>query len=183
MQPFNLFLLAVILGGCGAGLLFIHSDFDPPGETDLVRVSGDVDTIVIADDIADPENKFNTPLPIDSIYIQLKGSTQEYRYRGGWPNFGNVYKISMASNIDIWIDARQTGKGGPLYIYALVERNPLREVGTRLLVNYRDLIATQEAIVRSHRNVGAWLLGVGVLFAVLGFLARRWRRKYALKIP
>ena len=176
MKQFNQFLFSVILGGIGASILVIHFDFDPPAENDLVRVTGDVDTIVIADDIADPENKFNTALPLDSIYIKLKGAPQEYRYRGSWPNFGHVYKVSLASNVDIWIDARQLGTGDPLYIYQIVERNPFRDVDEVQHVRYQDLVTQQEAVVRSHRKVAGWLLGTGVLFAVLGLLARRWHQ-------
>ena len=135
---FYLFLFSVILGGIGASILVIHIDFDPPAETDLVRVTGDVDTIVIADDIADPENKFNTALPLDSIYIKLKGAPQEYRYRGSWLNFEHVYKVSVASNVDIWIDARQLGTEDPLYIYQIVERNPFRDVAEVLHVSRLD---------------------------------------------
>jgi len=174
LKPFNLFLLSVILGGIGAGMLVIHFDFDPPAETDLVRVTGDIDTIVIADVLADPENKFDTPLPWNSIFIKLKGAPQEYRYKGGWPNFDDVYKVGMSSSVDIWIDARQLGTGDPLYIYQIVERNPFREVVEVLHVKYQDLVTTQEAIVLTYRKVGGWLLGIGVLLAVLGLLALRY---------
>ncbi len=154
MNLFNLFLLSVILGGPGAALLVIHSDFDPPIETDLAQISGDIDSIVIADDIADPENKFDTPLPLDSIYIRLKGAQQEYRYRAGWPNFDKVYNISMASSIDIWVDSRYLLAGAPLDIFQLVERNPFHNNTEVLLVGYQDRMITQEVVVRNHRNTG-----------------------------
>ena len=154
-------------------MLVVHSDFDPPDETDLVRVTGDIHTIIIADDIADPENRFDTPLPWDSIYIKLEGSPQEYRYRGGWPNYDDVYNVSMASSVDIWIDSRQLGAGDPLYIYQLVERNPFHESIEESHVRYQELVTKQQAIVHSHRKVAGWLLAAGVLFAVLGLLVRR----------
>ncbi len=177
MNLFNLLLLSVILGGSGAVLLVIHSDFDPPTETDLVQVSGDIDTIVIADDFADPEEKFDTPLPLDSIFIRLKGAQQEYRYRAIWPNFGQVLNINMASSIDIWVDSRHVSAGAPLEIFQLVERNPFHDNTEVLLVDYQVRLTAQEAVVRNHRKVGGWLLGTSAAVSVLGLLTRRLRRR------
>ncbi len=169
----------MILGGSGATLLVIHSGYDPPVETDLVQISGDIDTIVIADDLADPERKFDTPFPLDSIYIRLKGAQQEYRYRAGWPNFGQVHNINIASSVDIWVDSRHLLAGAPLEIFQLAERNPFHDNAEVLIVGYRNRITVQEAVVRNHRKVGSWLLGTSTIVAVLGLLTRHlWRRRF-----
>ncbi len=177
MSLFNLLLISVILGGSGATLLVVHSGFDPPAETDLLQISGDIDTVVIADDIADPANKFDTALPLNSVYIKLKSGQQEYRYRAGWHNFGLVYKVSMASSLDIWVDSRQLMVSGPLDIFQLVERNPIRGSTDELLVGYQKRVARQEAVVRNHRMVGGWLLATSTAIAALGLLVRRLKRR------
>ncbi len=150
---------------CFFSIPFIFDVTPSVNETDLIKITGDIESIGKTSALDSPQ---------DSVQIKLKGDQQLYRYPVIWKDAKQVFNISKASNVDIWVDARQQGMKDPLFIYQIVERNPLLKGSEIQHNNYKDVLAHQNKITNSHLKVGGWLLGFSILFGILRYLARRW---------
>ncbi len=168
---FFLAALAALLGGV---FLVVWWPADYPDESALVKISGDIDTVVVRDDIS--ESSAGTLLPaITSVYFRLKGSDSEFRYPSTHPQYPLVRDYTAVA-IDIWVVDAELGGTEPLTIWQIEERNPRDAESERTRVSYAEIIERRLSADRSMIKVAYWLLAAGCVVLLLGLGVMRWNR-------
>ena len=176
--PFH--AVALIGGVIGIVFVVLWWPEDYPAEADLKKVSGEIATVVIRDDLSGLPGSSGTAL--ESVYFTFKGVAGEFRYPALFPRYFDV-RDRTAVNVDVWIDPAEEGTGRALTVWQIQEHNPYNIIGEETFVGYAEVIDTITRVDRSMVRAGTWLLGVAIVFLVLGRLAQRWNRDKPLPMP
>lgn len=169
------FFLAILTGAFGLVFAVLWWPQTYPDQTDLTKISGEIDRVVIRDDIS--KTSAGAVLPaVTSVYFTLKGVPGEFRYPSSHPKYPMV-RDRTAVAVDIWVRKQETGGQGTRLIWQLQERNPRDKEEELTMVSYGEVTERLTASDRSVANLGLWLLGASLLFLVLGFAVRRWNRR------
>lgn len=172
------------LSGLGGVLAVVFVVFwwpsDYPAEGDLVKVSGEIATVVVRDDISN--SRAGAMMPgLTSTYFTLEGVDGEFRYPSTHPKYPLVRDyISVA--IDVWVDGAGMGSGRPMVIWQIREHSPYNYLIEEISVSHAEVIERLTGIDRSMVEVGYWLLGISVALALVGVGVRRWNRGRPLPI-
>ena len=168
------FFLSAVAAILAAVFLAVWWPSEYPGESELVKVSGDIDTVVIRDDIS--KTSAGAILPaMTSVYFRLKGVDDEFRYPSSHPKYPLVRDYTAVA-IDIRVVKSETGTRAPVTIWKIQERNPRDAASELTRVSYAEIIERLSAADRSMTEVGYWLLAACGGFVLLGIGVRRWNR-------
>lgn len=146
-----------------------------PDESELVKVSGEIDTIVVRDDVSGTSAGAMMPT-MTSVYFTLKGVDGEFRYPSAHPKYGIVRDYTAVA-IDVWVDGSEIGAGQPMIIWQIQEHNPYNLVVAETFVSFAEVIETLTRTGRSMVEIGYWLLALSAAFALIGVGVGRWNRK------
>ena len=147
---------------------------DYPAESDLVKVSGEIASVVVRDDIFNTRAGAMMP-GLASTYFTLKGMDGEFRYPSTHPKYFLV-RDRTAVAIDVWVDGAEMGSGRPMVIWQIREHNPYNYPIEETSVSHAEVIEWRIRIDRSMVEGGYWLLGISVALALVGVGVRRWNR-------
>lgn len=168
------FFLAAIAGILGVVFLAIWWPSGYPGKTELVKISGDIKTAVIRDEIS--KSSAGAILPaMTSIYFRLNGVDDEFRYPSTHPKYPLVRDYTAVA-IDVWVVEAELGTGAPVTIWQIEERNPYDAASDLTDVGYAEIIERLLAVDRSMIELGYWLLAACVGLTLIGICVKRWNR-------
>ena len=169
------FLLSAIAGTLGTAFLIVWWPSGYPDESELVRVSGDIDSAVVRDDIS--KSSAGAMMPgMTSIYFKLKGVDDEFRYPSTRPKYLLVRDYTAVA-IDVWVVEAELGSGAPVAIWQIKERNPHDKASDLTDVGYDEIVERLLAVDRSMIEVGYWLLAACAGFILIGTCVKRWNRR------
>lgn len=167
------------LSGLGGVLAVVFVVFwwpsDYPAESDLVKVNGEISSVVDRDDIFNTWAGAMMPGGLTSTYFTLKGVDGEFRYPSTHPKYLLV-RDHTAVAIDTWVDGAEMGSGRPLVIWQIREHNPHNYRMEETSVSHAEVIEWRIGIDRSRVEAGYWLYGISVALALVGVGVRRWNR-------
>lgn len=167
------FAVAVLLTGIGAAFVVFWWPEAPPDESALVKVSGEIATVIVKDDVSGAQGAVAAGL--QSVHFTLHGMPGEFRYPSTFPRYFEV-RDRVAVAVDVWIDPADRDAGRPMTVWQIQEHNPYNTIGVETFVAYADVVETVTRVDRSMVRAGMWLLPAGVPFLALGWLALRWNR-------
>jgi hypothetical protein len=168
------FFLAALAAVLGAVFLAVWWPWGYPDESELVKISGDIDRVAIRDDIS--KSGAGAMLPaLTSVYFTLEGRDEEFRYPSTHPKYPLVRDYTAVA-IDVWVVEAELGRGAPMTIWQIQERNPHDEASELTQVGYAETIERLTATDRSMVEVGYGALAAAAGFLLLGLLVRRWNR-------
>ena len=159
-----------------AGGAMVHSWWpgDYPGEDELVKVSGEIVTARIRDDISDSSAGAFMPA-LTAVYFTMKGIEGEFRYPSSHPKYVMVRDFTAVA-LDVWVEAAEIGTGRPMTIWAIEERNPYNLVMEATSIGYDDIVGELAETDRSMVEAGGWLLAIAAALLAVGFLVQRRNR-------
>jgi len=168
------FLLAALAAVLGAVFLAVWWPWGYPDERELVKISGDIDRVVIRDDIS--KSGAGAMLPaLTSVYFTLEGRDEEFRYPSTHPRYPLVRDYTAVA-VDLWVVAAELGQGAPVTIWQLEERNPHDGPEALTRVGYAETVERLTRTDRSMVEVGYGLLAAAAGLLGLGLLVGRWNR-------
>ena len=167
------FAIAVIALAVGSTFVVAWWPAEPPAKESLRMVSGQIQTVVIKDDIAGSRGSIAAGL--QSAYFTLAGHDGEFRYPAVFPRYFEV-RDRVSVGVDVWIDPAEEATGRPLLVWQIQEHNPYNIIGPETFVPYEDIVATVTRVDRSMVRAGMWILAIAPPFLILGLLALRWNR-------
>ena len=168
------YFLSAVAGLAAVGFVAVWWPQGYPDDSELVKVSGEVATVIVRDDIS--KTSAGAMLPaMTSIYFTLKGVEGEFRYPSSHPNY-LIVRDRTAIAIDIWVDGAEIGTGRPMTIWQIQEHNPFKLTVEQTFVSHAEVIERLTKTDRSMVETGYWLLGVAGAFALIGVGVRRWNR-------
>ena len=168
------FFLALVTAVLGAVFVVISWPPDYPGESGLTKVSGDIEKVVVRNNIS--KTSAGTILPaMSTVYFKLKGYDDEFRYPSNHPKYPLVRDYTAVA-IDVWVTQSELGSGAPVTIWKLQERNPRDKAAELTNVSYDEIIERLTTADRSMRKIGYWSLVACGGFLLLGLGVRRWNR-------
>ena len=180
--PFHaLGLVAVVLGGTFVvGWWPSHY----PAEGELVKLSGEVDRIVVRDDISGTTAGAMLP-GWTSTYFTLIGVEGEFRYPRTHPK-SLLVRDQTSGTLEVWVERAAIGGEEPMIIWQLRERNPYKKdhqdrLGEETFVSRAEIVERLTRIDRSMVETGVWLLGLGIASMLCGIGARWWNQKLLSK--
>lgn len=167
------------LSGLGGVLAVVFVVFwwspDYPAESDLVKVSGEIASVVVSEDIFNTGPGAMMAGGHTSTYFTLKGVDGEFRYPSTHPKYFLV-RDRTAVAIDVWVDGAEMGSGRPLVIWQIREHNPHNYRMEETSVSHAEVIEWRIRIDRSRVEAGYWLPGISGALALVGVGVRRWNR-------
>lgn len=158
------------------GTVFIAVWWPPnfPDESQLVKISGDIDKVTIRNEIS--KSSAGAMLPaMTSVYFKLKGVDGEFRYPSTHPKYPLVRDYTAVA-IDIWVLEADTGTAEPVKIWQIEERNPRDDASELTKVGYDEIIERLSASGKSMVRLGYWLFAACCGFLLLGVGVRKWNR-------
>ncbi len=150
------YFIAAVAAVAGLGMIWIWSPEGFPAKGDLVKVSGDIATVRVRDDISGT-GAGAMMTGFTSVYFTFTNRDGEYFYPSNQPDFLLVRDYT-AVNIDVWVDGAEIGGTAPLRIWQIVENNPNNLMERATHVPYEAIIARLTTIGRSMVSAGRWLL-------------------------
>ncbi len=102
-----------------------------------------------------------------SVYFTFTDRDGEYFYPSNQPDYLLVRDYT-AVNIDVWVEAAETGGAAPLRIWQIKENNPNNLTQDATNIAYEAIIARLTTIDRSMVIAGRWLLLFGVGLMIIG---------------
>ena len=168
------FVMSAIAGIFGTVFLLVWWPSGYPDERELVKVSGDIETAIVRDDIS--KTSAGAIMPgITSIYFKLKGVDDEFRYPSTRPKYLLVRDYTAVA-IDVWVVEAELGTGTPVAIWQIKERNPHDVPSDLTEVDYDEIVERLLAVDRSMIEVGYWFLAGCAGFMLVGVCVKRWNR-------
>ena len=168
------YFLSAMSAVLGAALLAVWWPRGYPGQGELVKISGSIDTVVVRDDIS--KTSAGAILPaMTSVYFKLEGVEGEFRYPSTHPKYPLV-RDQTAVAIDVWVVEAEIGTAAPMTIWQIQEHNPYRAASELTYVDYAEIIERLHAADRSMVEAGYWLLAACGGFVLLGVGVGRWNR-------
>lgn len=180
--PFHaLGLVAVVLGGT---LVVGWWPAQYPAESALVKLSGEVDQIVVRDDISGTTAGAMLP-GWTSTYFTLGGVEGEFRYPRTHPK-SLLVRDQTSGVLEVWVERTAIGSDEPMIIWQIREHNPYKKehqdtLGEETFVSRAEIVERLTRIDRSMVETGAWLLGLGMASVLLGVGTRRWNQRLLSK--
>lgn len=166
--------LAIVIGLAGGVIVHTWWPVGYPGEDDLVKVSGEIATVVVRDDISDSSAGAFMPA-LTAVYFTMKGIEGEFRYPSSHPQYVKVRDYTAVA-MDVWVEAAEIGSGRPMTIWAIEERSPYNMVMSATLIGYGDIVGELTETDRSMVEAGGWLLAIAAALAAAGLLMQRRNR-------
>ena len=169
------FFLSLLAAALGIVFLAIWLPDDYPAESDLNKVSGEIKSVTIRNEIS--KSSAGSMLPaIASVYFTLKGVDGEFRYPSTHPKYLLVSGYTGGA-LDVWVVGSEIGAGKPMTIWQILEHNPSKhEIYERTSISYDEIIDRLTRTNRSMVVAGYWFLAACGGFALLGIGARKWNR-------
>ncbi len=173
--PYHAFALVAAVLGC----VFIVSWWPEsyPDESELVKISGRITTVVVRDDISNTTADAILP-GWASTYFTLNGIDGEFRYPPTHPK-SLIVRDHTGSALDVWVERTAIGSGDPMVIWQVREHNPYNMLAEETFVSHTEIVQQLTKIDRSMVEAGAWLLVLAFAFFLLGAGVRRWNLKRA----
>lgn len=168
------FFLSAAAGLAGLAFVVLWWPADYPHESDLVKVSGDIATVVVRDDISDTSAGAAMAV-LTSVYFTLKGVEGEFRYPSSHPDYV-VVRDYTGYAIDVWVERDEIGSGRPMIIWAIQEHSPYNNMVPETSIGYDAIASRLTAIDRSMVEAGFWLLFVSIVFGLTGVTVQRRNR-------
>lgn len=172
MWPY--YFLAIVTGLAAVAFITVWWPSGYPDESDLVKVSGEIDSVIIRDDLSGTSAGSLLPA-MTSVYFTLKGVEGEFRYPSAHPKYPLVRDYTAVA-IDVWVDGAEIGADEPMTIWQIHERNPYNLVAEKTSISYADVIERLTKADRSMVETGYWLLAVSGVFTLIGVGVQRWNR-------
>ena len=163
--------VAALIGGAFVGVWWPG---DYPRADALVKVSGDIATVAIRDDISDSSAGAFMPA-LTAVYFTMKGIEGEFRYPSSHPKYVMVRDFTAVA-MDVWVEKAEIGTGRPMTIWAIEERNPHNLVMPATSIGYDDIVGELVETDRSMVEAGAWLLAIAAALTAAGLLVQRRNR-------
>ena len=177
--PFHaLGLVAVVLGGTFVvGWWPSHY----PAESELVKLAGEVDQIVVRDDISGTTAGAILP-GWTSTYFTLSGVEGEFRYPRTHPKSLRV-RDQTSGTLEVWVERTAIGSEEPMIIWQIQEHNPYKKdlqdtLGEETFVSRAEIVERLKRVDRSMVGTGVWLLGLGIASILFGIGAKRWNQRF-----
>jgi hypothetical protein len=168
------FFLATASAVVAAILLVVWWPSDYPDESALVKLSGDIESVVVRDDIS--KTSAGAILPaITSVYFRLKGTPGEFQYPSTHPKYPLVRDYTAAA-VDIWVVKSEIGADTPVTIWQIQERNPRDAASELTQVSHAEIVERLTTANRSVAELGYWLLAASGGFVLIGIAVRMWNR-------
>jgi hypothetical protein len=165
------FFLACVLLIAAIALVVVWRPDEYPAKTDLVRLCGDIASIVVRDDISG--TGVGAVLPgLNAVYFTLKGIQGEFRYPYTHPKYLLV-RSDTSDFIEVWVDKTELSENMTVTIWQLREHTSYTYRNPPTFVSYEEVIERQVERDRSYFNLG---LGSFVAAAVLAFVGIGLRR-------
>ena len=169
-------LVALVLGG-----VFVVRWWPAryPNEGELVKISGQVATIAVRDDVFD--TKAGAILQgWTSTYFTLEGIDGEFRYPRTHPN-NIMVRDGTSVAIDVWVERSAVGGAEPMVIWQIREHNPYKRelvnvLGPETSISHAEIVQRLAETDRSMFEAGIWLLIIASACFLLGIGAKRWNR-------
>ncbi len=168
------YFLAIAIGLAGGASIYAWWPTGYPGEDELVKVSGDIATARIRDDISDSSAGAFMPA-LTAVYFTMKGIEGEFRYPSSHPKYVMVRDYTAVA-LDVWVEAAEIGTGRPMTIWAIEERNPYNLVMSATSIGYGDIVGELAETDRSMVEAGLWLLAIAAALTAAGLLVQRRNR-------
>ncbi len=168
------YFLAIVIGIAGGAIIYAWWPTGYPGEDELVKVSGDIATARIRDDISDSSAGAFMPA-LTAVYFTMKGIEGEFRYPSSHPKYVMVRDFTAVA-MDVWVEQAEIGTGRPMTIWAIEERNPYNLVMEATSIGYGDIVGELAETDRSMVEAGGWLLAIATALLAAGFLVQRRNR-------
>lgn len=168
------FFLSAVAGIIGTVFLAVWWPGGYPDERELVKVSGDIETAKVRDDLSNTSAGAILPA-MTSIYFRLKEVDDEFRYPSTHPSYPQVRDYTAVA-IDVWVVEAELGTGAPVTIWQIQERNPHDSASDLTDVGYDEIIERLLTVDRSMIEVGYWLFAACVGFTLIGICVKRWNR-------
>jgi len=134
---------------------------------ELTRVSGQVATVKVVDDLSGKSSAFMTPL--NSIHFTLVDNPLIFRYPSRWPNYTDVYN-RLAFRVNIWVRSADLQTTLPVLVYGLQQTVPKDWIAPAISIRYEDIIAAQQTGMSSYRTPGIVLITISCITIVCGIL-------------
>lgn len=155
-----------------------------PDESELVKLSGRVATIVVRDDISGTTAGAMLQ-GWTSTYFTLEGIDGEFRYPRTHPK-NLIVRNRTSAALDIWVERTAIGRHEPMVIWQIREHNPYKKeysntLGDETFVSHAEIVQRLVKIDRSMVEAGVGLLAIAFAFVLLGVGAKRWNQSRASK--
>lgn len=168
------FALALLSGVAGAVLLFHNLGSGAPPEEELQKVSGNVDKVLLIDDLSGEQTMLKTPM--NSIHFTLKEVEGKFRYPSRSPGFTAIWE-RLAFHVDVWVRRSAIGGAEPMEVFRLEQQVPENWVAKPISIGYEKIAESHGRVGRSYIKVGAVLLAASAGFVVIALLVRVWDRR------
>ena len=174
MPVWPYYFLAIVAALIGGALVHVWWPGDYPREDELVKISGDIATARIRDDISDSSAGAFMPA-LTAVYFTMKGIEGEFRYPSSHPQYVVVRDFTAVA-LDVWVEAAEIGTGRPMTIWAIEERSPYNLVMPATSIGYDDIVGERVETDRSMIEAGLWLLAVAAALTAAGLVVQRRNR-------
>lgn len=152
-----------------------------PAESTLVKVSGEIATVIVRDDVS--KTRAGAMMPgLTSVYFTLEGVEGEFRYPSTHPQYP-IVRDYTAGSIDVWVDGAEIGGGRAATIWRIQEHSNLNFLVPETSISYAEVIDRVRGIDRSMVDFGSWLLAISAALALAGAAVGRWNRGRPPPIP
>ena len=168
------YFLAIAIGLAGGAIIYTWWPAGYPDEDELVKVSGEIATVRIRDDISDSSAGAFMPA-LTAVYFTLKGIEGEFRYPSSHPKYVMVRDYTAVA-MDVWVEAAEIGTGRPMTIWAIEEHSPYNMVMPATSIGYADIVGELVETDRSMVEAGGWLLAIAAALLAAGLLVQRRNR-------
>lgn len=168
------YFLAIAIGLAGGAIIYTWWPAGYPDEDELVKVSGEIATVRIRDDISDSSAGAFMPA-LTAVYFTLKGIEGEFRYPSSHPKYVMVRDYTAVA-LDVWVEAAEIGSGRPMTIWAIEERSPYNLFMEATSIGYHDIVGELAETDRSMVEAGGWLLAIAATLLAAGLLVQRRNR-------
>jgi hypothetical protein len=165
---------ALLTGVIGLVLLIYNIGSAVPAEATLEKISGNVATLYLIDDLSGERTTMMKPM--NSIHFTLKEVEGEFRYPNGWPGFNKMWQ-QLSFHVDLWVPGTDIGTGVPLVVYQLEQQVPENWVVEPYSVSYAEIADSQNSSGRSYLKVGGVLSAISGGFVLIAMLVRTRNRR------
>ncbi len=172
MWPY--YFLSAASGLVAVALIAVSWPGGYPDESELVKLSGEIATVIVKDDISGT-SAGAMMAPLTSVYFTLEGVEGEFRYPSSHPKYPIVRDYTAVA-IDVWVDGAEIGRGRPMTIWQIQEHNPYNLLLEETFIGYDEVIERLTKVDRSMAEAGYWLLAVFGALALSAVGVRRWNR-------
>lgn len=169
------YFTAAVAAVAGLAMIWIWSPEDSPAKADLVKLSGDIATVRIRDNISGTGAGMMMT-GFTTVYFTFEDGDGEYFYPSNQPDYLLVRDFT-AVNIDVWVEAVEIGGASPLRIWQIKENNPYNPLAAETFVAYETIIARLTTIGRSMIVTGRWLLILAGALILFGWTVQKRNRR------